>query len=61
MDFCRQHPIIADSSSGIGRATVRLLTWHRAHVSIIARRHLVAATEMYLRFPPSAESNRPQS
>jgi len=38
MDFHNQHAIITGGSSGIGRATARLLTRHGAHVSIIARR-----------------------
>ncbi len=38
MDFCSQHVIITGGSSGIGRATARLLTRRGAHVSIIARR-----------------------
>ena len=38
MDFHNQHAIITGGSSGIGRATARLLTRRGAHVSIIARR-----------------------
>ena len=38
MDFVDQHAIITGGSSGIGRATARLLTRRGAHVSIIARR-----------------------
>jgi len=38
MDFHNQHVIITGGSSGIGRATARLLTQRGAHVSIIARR-----------------------
>ena len=38
MDFHNQHVIITGGSSGIGRATARLLTRRGAHVSIIARR-----------------------
>ncbi len=38
MDFHNQHAIITGGSSGIGRATARLLTQRGAHVSIIARR-----------------------
>jgi 3-dehydrosphinganine reductase len=38
MDFHHQHTIITGGSSGIGRATARLLTQRGAHVSIIARR-----------------------
>ncbi|MBL7064018.1 MAG: SDR family oxidoreductase [Anaerolineae bacterium] len=38
MDFNNQHAIITGGSSGIGRATARLLTRRGAHVSIIARR-----------------------
>jgi len=38
MDFNDQHAIITGGSSGIGRATARLLTRRGAHVSIIARR-----------------------
>jgi len=38
MDFHNQHTIITGGSSGIGRATARLLTQRGAHVSIIARR-----------------------
>jgi 3-dehydrosphinganine reductase len=38
MDFHDQHAIITGGSSGIGRATARLLTRRGAHVSIIARR-----------------------
>ena len=34
----RSHAIITGGSSGIGRATARLLTRHGAHVSIVARR-----------------------
>ncbi len=37
MDFHNQHTIITGGSSGIGRATARLLTQRGAHVSIIAR------------------------
>ncbi|MBC8253099.1 MAG: SDR family oxidoreductase [Ardenticatenia bacterium] len=38
MDFHNQHTIITGGSSGIGRATARLLTRRGVHVSIIARR-----------------------
>ena len=38
MGFHNQHAIITGGSSGIGRATARLLTRRGAHVSIIARR-----------------------
>lgn len=38
MDFHNRHAIITGGSSGIGRATARLLTRRGAHVSIIARR-----------------------
>ena len=38
MDFHNQHTIITGGSSGIGRATARLLIRRGAHVSIIARR-----------------------
>lgn len=38
MDFHNQHAIITGGSSGIGRATARILTQRGAHVSIIARR-----------------------
>jgi len=38
MDFHNQHTIITGGSSGIGRATARLLTQRGSHVSIIARR-----------------------
>lgn len=38
MDLHNQHAIITGGSSGIGRATARLLTRRGAHVSIIARR-----------------------
>ena len=38
MNFHNQHAIITGGSSGIGRATARLLTQRGAHVSIIARR-----------------------
>ncbi len=38
MDFHNQHIIITGGSSGIGRATARLLARRGAHVSIIARR-----------------------
>jgi 3-dehydrosphinganine reductase len=38
MDFHNQHAIITGGSSGIGRATARLLTQRGANVSIIARR-----------------------
>ena len=38
MDFHNQHTIITGGSSGIGRATARLLTRRGAHLSIIARR-----------------------
>jgi 3-dehydrosphinganine reductase len=38
MDFHNQHAIITGGSSGIGRATARLLTRRGAHVSIVARR-----------------------
>ncbi|MBL7183367.1 MAG: SDR family oxidoreductase [Anaerolineae bacterium] len=38
MDFHNRHAIITGGSSGIGRATARLLTQRGAHVSIIARR-----------------------
>ena len=38
MDFHNQHTIITGGSSGIGRATARLLTRRGAHVSIVARR-----------------------
>ncbi|MBU0705100.1 MAG: SDR family oxidoreductase [Chloroflexi bacterium] len=38
MHFHDQHAIITGGSSGIGRATARLLTQRGAHVSIIARR-----------------------
>jgi len=38
MDFHNQHTIITGGSSGIGKATARLLTRRGAHVSIIARR-----------------------
>ncbi len=38
MDFHRRHAIITGGSSGIGRATARLLARRGAHVSIIARR-----------------------
>ncbi len=38
MSFDQQHVIITGGSSGIGRATARLLTRRGAHISIIARR-----------------------
>jgi 3-dehydrosphinganine reductase len=38
MDFHDQHAIVTGGSSGIGRATGRLLTQRGAHVSIVARR-----------------------
>jgi len=38
MDFHRRHAIVTGGSSGIGRATARLLARRGAHVSIIARR-----------------------
>jgi 3-dehydrosphinganine reductase len=38
MDFHNQHAIITGGSSGIGKATARLLTQRDADVSIIARR-----------------------
>ena len=38
MDFHNQHTIITGGSSGIGRATARLLIRRGAHLSIIARR-----------------------
>ena len=38
MNFRNQHAIITGGSSGIGRATARLLTRRGAHVSIVARR-----------------------
>ncbi|RLC89812.1 MAG: short-chain dehydrogenase [Chloroflexi bacterium] len=38
MDFCSQHAIITGGSSGIGRATARLLARRGANVSLIARR-----------------------
>ena len=38
MDLHNQHAIITGGSSGIGRATARLLTRRGAHVSIVARR-----------------------
>jgi 3-dehydrosphinganine reductase len=38
MELHNQHAIITGGSSGIGRATARLLTKRGAHVSIIARR-----------------------
>ncbi|HET89125.1 MAG TPA: SDR family NAD(P)-dependent oxidoreductase [Chloroflexi bacterium] len=38
MNFDQQHVIITGGSSGIGRATARLLIQRGAHVSIIARR-----------------------
>jgi 3-dehydrosphinganine reductase len=38
MDLHNQHAIITGGSSGIGRATARLLTRRGAHVSVIARR-----------------------
>jgi len=38
LDFCSQHAIITGGSSGIGRATARLLTRRGANVSLIARR-----------------------
>lgn len=38
MNFHDQHAIITGGSSGIGRATARLLTRRGAHVSIVARR-----------------------
>jgi 3-dehydrosphinganine reductase len=38
MDFHHRHAIITGGSSGIGRATARLLTRRGAHVSIVARR-----------------------
>jgi 3-dehydrosphinganine reductase len=38
MDFHDQHAMITGGSSGIGRATGRLLTRRGAHVSIVARR-----------------------
>lgn len=38
LDFCSQHAIITGGSSGIGRATARLLARRGANVSLIARR-----------------------
>ncbi len=38
MNFHDQHAIVTGGSSGIGRATARLLTRRGAHVSIVARR-----------------------
>jgi len=38
MDLCNSHAIITGGSSGIGRATARLLARRGAHVSLIARR-----------------------
>ena len=38
MNFADQHVIITGGSSGIGRATARLLTRRGTHVSIVARR-----------------------
>jgi 3-dehydrosphinganine reductase len=38
VDFYNQHAIVTGGSSGIGRATARLLARRGAHVSIVARR-----------------------
>jgi 3-dehydrosphinganine reductase len=37
LQFWQQHVIITDGSSGIGKATAKLLVRTGAHVSIIAR------------------------
>lgn len=38
MDFADRHAVVTGGSSGIGRATARLLTQRGAHVSLVARR-----------------------
>jgi 3-dehydrosphinganine reductase len=52
LDFHNHHTIITGGSSGIGRATARLLARRGAHVSVVARRQDLLQTSGS-RLPPS--------